>query len=104
MRRNSILAIAFAAIAAAAGLLVQPASLAGGQTSRPELDKPQAKSQTMIAMRDGVRLNTEIYAPKSISEPLPIILLRTPYGIAAAPDRKSTRLNSSHLGISYAVF
>src|SRR5262245_64333509 len=23
---------------------------------------------------------------------------------AAAPDRKSTRLNSSHLGISYAVF
>src|SRR5437868_1356246 len=85
MHRNSILAIAFAAIAAAAGLLVQPASLAGGQTSRLELDKPQAKSQTMIAMRDGVRLNTEIYAPKSISEPLPIILLRTPYGIATAP-------------------
>src|ERR1035438_9374935 len=24
--------------------------------------------------------------------------------VAAAPDRKSTRLNSSHLGISYAVF
>src|ERR1035438_4416012 len=25
-------------------------------------------------------------------------------GIGLAPDRKSTRLNSSHLGISYAVF
>ena len=25
-------------------------------------------------------------------------------GLAARPDRKSTRLNSSHLGISYAVF
>src|SRR5437899_4350225 len=25
-------------------------------------------------------------------------------GVSAYPDRKSTRLNSSHLGISYAVF
>src|SRR5262245_65300803 len=25
-------------------------------------------------------------------------------GLTAEPDRKSTRLNSSHLGISYAVF
>src|SRR5262245_63921469 len=25
-------------------------------------------------------------------------------GVPAEPDRKSTRLNSSHLGISYAVF
>src|SRR5437899_3651469 len=25
-------------------------------------------------------------------------------GLCLAPDRKSTRLNSSHLGISYAVF
>src|SRR5262245_62666419 len=25
-------------------------------------------------------------------------------GVATVPDRKSTRLNSSHLGISYAVF
>src|SRR5205814_10372320 len=29
---------------------------------------------------------------------------RPPPRSAAAPDRKSTRLNSSHLGISYAVF
>src|SRR5262245_64987610 len=27
-----------------------------------------------------------------------------PGGLALAEDRKSTRLNSSHLGISYAVF
>src|ERR1035438_6933752 len=39
--------------------------------------------------------------------PLPLIA-RAPYGVLAAAatslDRKSTRLNSSHLGISYAVF
>src|SRR5436853_2832354 len=29
---------------------------------------------------------------------------RCPTRPAAGPDRKSTRLNSSHLGISYAVF
>src|SRR6266704_5977276 len=29
---------------------------------------------------------------------------RTAHGRPAAPDRKSTRLNSSHVSISYAVF
>src|SRR4051812_49957697 len=31
-------------------------------------------------------------------------LLRPPAGAAARRDRKSTRLNSSHMSISYAVF
>ena len=30
-------------------------------------------------MRDGIRLYTEIYTPTIEDEPLPIILLRTPY-------------------------
>jgi len=33
----------------------------------------------MIPMRDGVRLNTEIFTPKAAAEPLPIIFNRTPY-------------------------
>jgi putative CocE/NonD family hydrolase len=37
-------------------------------------------SENMIAMRDGVRLYTQVYAPSHASEPLPILLLRTPYG------------------------
>jgi len=36
----------------------------------------------MIATRDGVKLHTEIYAPKNATGTLPIILERTPYGIA----------------------
>ncbi len=43
------------------------------------------KTEFMIPMRDGVRLNTAIYTPKEISGPLPILFLRTPYGIEEAP-------------------
>src|SRR5262245_63937523 len=46
------------------------------------------KRGVMIPMRDGVKLHTVIITPKG----------------ARRADRKSTRLNSSHLGISYAVF
>jgi putative CocE/NonD family hydrolase len=41
----------------------------------------------MIPMRDGVRLNTEIFVPKDAKEPLPFIFLRTPYGIAGGKAR-----------------
>lgn len=39
------------------------------------------KTETMIPTRDGVRLHMLIYAPKDSSEPLPFIILRTPYSI-----------------------
>ncbi|HWP44143.1 MAG TPA: CocE/NonD family hydrolase, partial [Blastocatellia bacterium] len=38
-------------------------------------------AEYMIAMRDGVRLYTQVYMPASAGEQLPILLLRTPYGI-----------------------
>ena len=37
-------------------------------------------TESMITMRDGVRLYTQVYAPTTASEQLPILLLRTPYG------------------------
>ncbi|MGA9773308.1 MAG: CocE/NonD family hydrolase [Blastocatellia bacterium] len=37
-------------------------------------------TENMILMRDGVRLYAQVYAPTQASEPLPILLLRTPYG------------------------
>ena len=41
----------------------------------------------MVPMRDGVHLQTVILAPTSQSAPLPILLLRTPYGVPAqAPE------------------
>ncbi len=41
---------------------------------------------TMIPMRDGVRLHTAVYAPDGARDPLPIVLLRTPYSIGSAPE------------------
>lgn len=36
-------------------------------------------TSVMVPMRDGVKLNTHIFAPKNQTTPLPIILERTPY-------------------------
>jgi uncharacterized protein len=44
---------------------------------------PFARAEAMIPMRDGVRLHTVILTPKTQTEPLPIILNRTPYGVKA---------------------
>ena len=44
------------------------------------------KNEVMIPMRDGVKLHTEIYSPKDAAEALPILMNRTPYGIAS-PDK-----------------
>jgi uncharacterized protein len=40
------------------------------------------KREVMIPARDGIKLHAEIYTPKHISEPLPILMERTPYGIS----------------------
>jgi putative CocE/NonD family hydrolase len=39
------------------------------------------RTDAMIPMRDGVKLNTHIYVPTRTDEKFPILLLRTPYGI-----------------------
>ena len=39
------------------------------------------KTDVMIPARDGVKLHTQIYAPKHFTEPLPIVIERTPYGL-----------------------
>jgi putative CocE/NonD family hydrolase len=44
------------------------------------------KTEAMITMRDGVKLNTAIYIPKNVKGPLPFIVLRTPYGIEKRPQ------------------
>jgi uncharacterized protein len=56
-------------------------------------DSPLSATEAMIPMRDGVRLYTQVYAPKQSTEPLPIIVLRTPYGTGSLnPSRIATAL------------
>jgi putative CocE/NonD family hydrolase len=41
-----------------------------------------AKREVMIPMRDGIRLFTSIYTPKTADRPRPMVLNRTPYSVA----------------------
>lgn len=63
------------------------AGMAAAQDTSPkdpaEHVKAFQKTETMIEMRDGVKLYTLVFAPKEAKGPLPFILLRTPYGIDA---------------------
>jgi putative CocE/NonD family hydrolase len=45
--------------------------------------------EVMIPMRDSVKLHTLVFSPRQFSEPLPIILSRTPYGVSPAGGFRS---------------
>jgi len=72
-------------VVACFGVLVTPSFRA---TQQPPLDYPALfeKSEAMITMRDGVKLHTEIYSPRNATEALPLLMVRTPYGISS-PDQ-----------------
>jgi len=54
---------------------------AARQEAGPAFDLTNA----MIPMRDGVKLNTNIFIPKNAAGPLPIMLERTPYNAPESP-------------------
>jgi len=60
--------------------LLAPATLdvAARAVDTPALERIEA----MVPMRDGVKLYTEIIIPKNAREGLPILMTRTPYGVA----------------------
>jgi hypothetical protein len=68
--RSSVLAVAIAAHPVVAQQVE-------GTPPIPAFDK----TETMIAMRDGVKLHTNVFVPRGFATNLPIILVRTPYGI-----------------------
>jgi uncharacterized protein len=80
------------AFRAASTLLLCLAMLCGAVAVRAQDPKPAGfedifnKDEAMIAARDGAKLHTEIYMPKKLTDPLPMIFVRTPYGISA-PDK-----------------
>ncbi len=44
------------------------------------------RTEYMVPMRDGVRLQTAVFVPRGPHGPLPILLARTPYGVPADGD------------------
>ena len=78
VRASAGLVVAMLAVFAGAGSSAYAQQVALARTPLPfEL------REVMIPMRDGVKLHTAIYTQKDITEPRPIIFVRTPYGIAA---------------------
>ena len=60
---------------------------AGAQSVAPSPPVPAVlfdSTDAEIPMRDGIRLHTRIFIPKGITAPLPLVLTRTPYGVAGA--------------------
>jgi putative CocE/NonD family hydrolase len=69
----------------ALGIVVLSLSLVGWRQAPTGNAASQFDSKEVtIPMRDGVKLHTTIFVPKGRSENLPILLSRTPYGIAGA--------------------
>ncbi len=56
---------------------------AGKTSNQPEVQSNVAfdRREEMIKMRDGVRLHTLIFTPKTKNENLPMLIERTPYGV-----------------------
>lgn len=75
-----------------AGLFFVPRFGAAPQRQRPDFGALFNKTEVMIPMRDGVKLHTEFYTPKNAATPLPILMNRTPYGIAAADKGVSSMI------------
>jgi len=65
-----------------AGAAAVAACPAAAQRPAPDYSELFDRTEVMIPVRDGIKLHTEIYASKKITEPLPILFERTPYGIS----------------------
>ncbi|MFN2500381.1 MAG: hypothetical protein ABR530_00010 [Pyrinomonadaceae bacterium] len=52
-------------------------------TPQPDTRVPYKRTETMIPMRDGIKLFTVIITPENQSDKLPFYMERTPYGVAA---------------------
>jgi len=62
------------------------------------------KQVVEIEMRDGIKLNTEIYIPPSTDEKLPILFTRTPYGLRHDDKGLHSSLSSSYLELAKEAY
>jgi predicted acyl esterase len=97
--------------ACAALVLVCPALAQQGQEDIQKALEEEAivTQKIMVPMRDGIRLATDVYRPRNISEPVPIIFSRTPYNFNTfrngEPSFRSARsaLQAVRRGYAYVV-
>ena len=67
-----------------------PCDAASRLDAQPRVDavwrRTYDRMAIMVPMRDGVRLDTHVFVPKTASGRLRILLQRTPYGIEGFPN------------------
>jgi hypothetical protein len=56
------------------------------RTSSAFVKANYTKREYRIPMRDGVKLFTQVYAPKDSSQPHPFLVMRTPFSVAPYGD------------------
>src|SRR5256885_9223978 len=105
----------FATLATMAVLCAATLSAQGQDWAKPRLEK-SPRHLDYVTVKNGDRsVNCFIAYPQVKEKATAVIVIHEIYGLsdwakglgdqlAEAGDRKSTRLNSSHLVISYAVF
>jgi uncharacterized protein len=60
------------------------------------------KTSAMIPMRDGIKLHTVILSPVGSSQPVPVLLQRTPYGASGSDAAEDTTIRVQEFGTNYA--
>ena len=60
-------------------MLLAATATAGAQSRSPFDTTLFSRASYMVPMRDGVRLHTVVYTPRTLKEPLPMLFERTPY-------------------------
>jgi len=113
--RRTILLLGLVSVLLTSTAFAQPAPLsAADKQKRLETEKELqslavVERKVMLPMRDGVRVATDIYRPKSAAGPVPIVFSRTPYNFNfwdvknGVPADMSTPLAAVKRGYAYVV-
>src|SRR2546426_11439967 len=108
---QAALHLAVATIAGAGSHIVASRALYGGSHKLPSYTLPRFGIETtfvnprdLAAWKGAIRPNTKLLFGETLGNPGLDVLDISSVAAIAEIDRKSTRLNSSHLVISYAVF
>ncbi|MBS0580595.1 MAG: CocE/NonD family hydrolase [Proteobacteria bacterium] len=80
--------LALAFLTALCGVLAAACSPSGTPAGSAE-ESPFEYQQVMVPMRDGIRLQTVIMRERGFKGPLPILIVRTPYGV---PDKAPEKM------------
>ena len=71
------------------------------QAQESSAESQYEQKMVLIPMRDGIKLNTVIFIPKNSKEPLPFLLMRTPYGVADSPSPERSNLELAKEGFIF---